>query len=358
MPGGDGLAVKVLGGGISGLGAAINLAKAGHEVDVFDRSQRAGERYGGNLQGIDNWSSDLDVKERLEEIGIEANFDLEPLRSVTITNRSREVVRQFRRPISYLVRRGPYPGTLDQGLASQAADAGVRIHPGETISPGEADIVATGYLPGKAFGIVKGVTFRTSMEDLAMIMLGDEIAYRGYAYLLASGGRGTLCVAVMNRFREVDTYLQRAREAFSDRLKLDMEDPKLVSGFGSFSMQPRLCQGETLYVGEAAGIQDLLWGFGIDKALASGYLAAQSIANRQDYEEISAGLLDRLKVSMVNRFLWEALHLDSYELMTDLLGRVGDPGRLFHRAHSYTILHRALLPIAGSYIKMRYPHLG
>lgn len=352
------LAVKILGGGVSGMGAAINLAKRGHDVDVFERRQRAGERYGGNLQGMDNWSTDVEVVERLKGIGIETNFDLEPLHTVTVANGSREVRCYSRQPICYLVRRGTSPGTLDQGLASQAADAGVRIHLGETISPGEADIVATGYLPGKAFGIVKGLNFRTGMEDVAMVVLGDEIAYRGYAYLLVSGGQGSLCVAVMNVSRGVDAYLRRAKEAFSNMVELDMESPRVVSGFGSFSMEPRLREGGRLYVGEAAGIQDLLWGFGIDKALTSGYLAARSIANGLDYEEISAGILGRLNVSLVNRFVWEALHFDDYGLIVDLLARIGDLHRLFHRAHTYTIVHRALLPIARAYIKMSYPHLG
>lgn len=48
--------IKILGAGISGLTAAINLAKAGYKVDVFEKNKDVGVRFGGDLQGLENWS--------------------------------------------------------------------------------------------------------------------------------------------------------------------------------------------------------------------------------------------------------------------------------------------------------------
>lgn len=57
--------IKILGAGISGLTAAINLAKAGYKVDVYERNKDVGMRFGGDLQGLENWSDKEDVLEML-----------------------------------------------------------------------------------------------------------------------------------------------------------------------------------------------------------------------------------------------------------------------------------------------------
>jgi phytoene dehydrogenase-like protein len=42
--------IKILGAGLSGLSAAINLAKAGYSVDIFDSNSDSGARFHGDLQ--------------------------------------------------------------------------------------------------------------------------------------------------------------------------------------------------------------------------------------------------------------------------------------------------------------------
>ena len=66
------------------------------------------------------------------------------------------------------------------------------------------------------------------------------------------------------------------------------------------------------YVGEAGGLQDFMWGFGMRYAITSGALAAQSILGECDYEvEVRKRLVPLVKSSAINRFL---------------LNRVGDRG--------------------------------
>lgn len=43
--------IKILGAGISGLIVAINLARAGYKVDVYERNKDVGMRFSGDLQG-------------------------------------------------------------------------------------------------------------------------------------------------------------------------------------------------------------------------------------------------------------------------------------------------------------------
>ncbi len=230
--------VTVLGAGPSGLSAAINLAKEGHAVEVFERRRRVGERFNGDLQGMENWSSKIDVGERLEEMGIQINFEFTPFNRLAITNLCKQVEFNLSRPAFYLVRRGPFPGTLDHGLAAQARELGVRIHLGKTRSEAEADIVATGPISGRVFVVARGMTFQTTQDDLAIAILGDAVAYRGYAYLLITDGQGSMCSTVMGRSHRAEACLRRAKEAFSKLVSLDIVKPRKFAGLGSFSAAP------------------------------------------------------------------------------------------------------------------------
>lgn len=70
--------IKILGAGISGLTAAINLAKAGYKVDVYERNKDIGMRFGGDLQGLENWSEKEDALDSLKRMNIKINFDCDP----------------------------------------------------------------------------------------------------------------------------------------------------------------------------------------------------------------------------------------------------------------------------------------
>ena len=63
--------IKILGAGLSGLSAAINLAKAGYEVDVFETNKDVGQKYQDDLQGLENWSEKEDILEHLTKMNIE-----------------------------------------------------------------------------------------------------------------------------------------------------------------------------------------------------------------------------------------------------------------------------------------------
>jgi len=61
------------------------------------------------------------------------------------------------------------------------------------------------------------------------------------------------------------------------------------------------------FVGEAAGFQDYLFGLGLRYALTSGHLAARSILENRDYNELwREALGPKQETSLVNRFLYEA----------------------------------------------------
>ncbi|KXA90001.1 hypothetical protein AKJ62_01965 [candidate division MSBL1 archaeon SCGC-AAA259D14] len=256
------------------------------------------------------------------------------------------------RPAFYLVRRGIVSEGLDRGLKEQALDLGVDIHFSEIIPKKGADIIATGPLPEKTPAIVKGIGFQTEMKDFAFIIFNDDVAYKGYSYLLVADGYGCMCTVVFDKFEKIDSYLRKTRKIFSEMVDLDVKKPRKIAGVGSFSVNGVLEKEGRLYVGEAAGLQDLLWGFGIKKALASGYLAAKSLIEKKDYQKIAKNYFkDKLKASLVNRFLWEHFGFHDYSFILNVLENADDPLEFLFSFHNFNFLQRALYPFALQYAK-------
>src|SRR6266540_5713457 len=93
----------------------------------------------------------------------------------------------------------------------------------------------------------------------------------------------------------------------------------------NFHLKNRATSGKSLYVGEAAGFQDYLFGLGIRYALTSGYLAARSILEGRDFD--TSALAAKQETSLVNRFLYEAGGNFGLAMFVRRAGRAKD----FHR---------------------------
>ncbi len=347
---------RILGAGPAGLTAAITLARAGHAVQVFERGSDCGARFHGDLQGLENWTAPGDVVEDLATMGIEIDFACDPFHSAVHTNGRRARTLVFDRPAFYLVRRGTAADSLDQGLKRQALAAGATIRWGETLAPEQADIVATGPDTRRLFAIDKGIVFETDAPDMAVVLTTERAAIKGYSYLLVSRGHGCLCTVLFDRFREARECYVYTREMLLRQYPVQITHPRPVGGIGHFSGRSRFQQGATLFVGEAAGLQDLLWGFGIRSAVTSAHLAARCLLEGRDYEAAAqAAFGSHLRAGVVNRFLWEALRHGDYNLLMYILAR-GGLG-LLHSFYGYNLLQRLLYPGARLFVQRRYPAL-
>jgi hypothetical protein len=342
--------VRIAGGGLSGLAAAITLARAGVEVEVYERRERPGSRHHFDLQGIENWSQERDVLERLGDFGLRPDCPLYPIRELHLLDGRRQGrVAASERPVAYLVQRGPGPGTLDDALWRMAESCGVRVRCRASLSRSEADIWAAG--PPRATGIVCGYTFKTSHAPLAVCLLDEECAPGGYAYATLAGGEGTLAVVLLRSFRKARECLEKSREILVPRFGFSMENGKPFGGVGHF----RFPRGEGREVGEAGGFQDLLFGFGIYMALATGQLAARSLLEGVSYQRLwRRELSPVLKASVTNRLLFELGGSLGHRFLIHEAQRLG-PQRFLARWYGYGLTKALLFPLARLWLRFRFP---
>jgi flavin-dependent dehydrogenase len=348
--------VRILGAGPSGLTAAINLAKRGYEVDVYEEKEDVGMRFQGDIQGLENWSEKEDILEQLREMNIDIDFDCDPFFKMALTNCSKIKEVSSKRPLFYLVKRGSFSGTLDHSLKLQALRTGVNIHFHRTLPPSEANIVATGPIPRRVVGIVRGIVFKTNHEDAAVVAFSEMLAFRGYSYLLVTKRYG--CIGAVVRRDEMSRakdYFEKTKEYFVKHFNLDIRQPKRVGGIGSLSLE-NVHKGTTIRVGEAAGFQDFLWGFGMRYAIGSGYLAAQSIIDNLDYEKTAKKRFNhKLKAGVVNRYLMEnVLSKDGYSIFVGLAELVR---RGLYFMHTYNVAQRIVYPLAVFNLEKTYSEL-
>ncbi len=338
--------IDIIGAGIAGLTAAITLARDGYAVTVFEQHADVGYRFNNDFQGLENWSSKIDIMQELASMGISLNFDYTPYSNGLIfTSRGQAISMQSRIPIFYLVCRGSNSETLDYALRRQAEECGVVIKFGKRIETHDGRaIIATGPKAGDI--IAAGITFKTDSPDMAAVVFDDSMAPKGYGYLLVRRGKGTIASVIFREFRKASHYLTMCQELFKSRLTLDIREPKKFGGFGNFFMRKYQNRNNKLYVGEAAGFQDYLWGFGMRYAFRSGYLAAKSIIEESDYDMAwKRNLRPSLETSVVNRYLFERLGQRGYHYFANKLS-TGEPVDILGKNYNPSLVKRLLSGVA------------
>lgn len=312
--------LQIVGAGPSGLSAALAARARGMAVTVYEKRPDVGARFHGDFQGLENWTSRIDALVELEQCGIDTDFTHTPVYEIVCLciDGPAHTLRADQ-PILYLVRRGREAGTLDQALKNQALDAGVTIRFGERLrNVPNGGVVAEG--PHRADVIAAGYVFETDMANGCYVVVADALAPAGYSYLLIDNGRGTVATCLFRDFHDERHYVDATIEFFQREVDLRWKTAQRFGGSGNFQRVERTVIGNRCYVGEAAGFQDALFGFGLRYAITSGALAGQSAAGGTSYDRNWQELLGAFNTSSIcNRWFYE---------------RLGDRGRkwVFRRA--------------------------
>ncbi|HEY2091053.1 MAG TPA: NAD(P)/FAD-dependent oxidoreductase [Thermoanaerobaculia bacterium] len=303
--------IRIAGAGPSGLAAAIVLARAGRKVEVHEAKRDVGMRFIGDLQVIEGASEHETVPDFLDRIGIERNFYFRPATWATFYDyRGKGRTIRSDAPYGYFIRRGAEENTLDRGLLAQAIALGVDIRFNSRLATADVadgtDIVATG--PAAPDGLAREMTWRTNDPERIDVCFNHHLSPGGYSYLFILDGIATFGCAIVADFKKIDDYfahsLAEARRIAGVEIP---DDARTGYSYMNFHLKSRATSNGSRFVGEAAGFQDYLFGLGIRYALTSGWLAARSILEARDFDELwQSELRAKQETSLVNRFLYEA----------------------------------------------------
>lgn len=340
--------VEIVGAGPAGLSAALAIIRGGGRAIVYEGKGEVGARFHGDFQGLENWTTKGDVLDELASLGIEAGFDHKAFRECVFFGADgHEHLCRSKRPLWYLVRRGPEKGTLDRALKEQALDAGAEIR-FETVHRHLPDggIVAHG--PHRVDAVASGYVFETDSPDGAYAVVSNRLAPKGYGYLLVWKGRGTIAACQFDDFHNGKRYVERTVEFFQKKVGVKMASARPFGGFGNLFAAPSPRKGRLLYAGEAAGFQDALFGFGMRYALLSGHLAGRAwLANGPEtYDHLCEERFgDLLKLAVVNRYSYEKMGDSGYARLLKTLCSAPDPREWLRRYYGLGRLRKLIAPL-------------
>ena len=308
--------VHILGAGLSGLSAAIILSKNGYDVHVHEIRSDSGARFDGDFQGLENWTGSKDFFDEMREWGLDPDsFKSDAFSVVDLIHPDDEITQPITDGVAFrVVERGTDEHCIDQGFKRMAIEAGATIHYGSKREPEECQIIAAG--PKDSSAVAFGEIFHTDHPNHVSFQLNDKLAPGAYSYLIVIDGIGLICTCLWRKQKKSGRYLNETIAWYESHYELNRRPIKRVGGKGDFSLPDKYFHDGRYYVGEAGGLQDFMWGFGMRYAITSGVLAAKSILGEGDYEsEVRKNLVPLIKISATNRFLMNRIGDNGFKMV-------------------------------------------
>ena len=342
--------IDILGAGLSGLSAATILSREGYDVHVYEIRADSGARFDGDFQGIENWTSDTDFFDEMREWGFDPEeFKATPFNIIDLIHPDDVITQPSTDKTAFrVVERGTDSHCIDQGFKRMAQAAGATIHYETRKALEECDIIAAG--PKESSAIAFGEIFHTDHPNHVSFQLNDKLAPGAYSYLIIIDGIGLICTCLWRQQKKSSRYLNETIAWYEEHYELNRRPIKRVGGKGDFSLPDRYIHEGRYYVGEAGGLQDFMWGFGMRYAITSGVLAAHSIMERCDYEkEIRGRLVPLVRASAINRFLMNRVSNRGFKMVATHWvrdeKRHGDGLHFMKWVYQPGIFRRALWPV-------------
>lgn len=307
--------INIYGGGLSGLTAAINLAKVGYDVTVYEKERRIG----GLEQSTPSvHMTPLHLQKIEEYIGIDIEPSFSKLDYFKVHMYSKLVT--FNPEHLYVTERGPNKTSLDYYLYTIALEEGVNFefsHPltAKTIStlPNNS-IIATGgssslwnqlglrHVPYVHFDSHKKI----QQKDNYCLAFFDTYLV-GYGYIATKEGLASVSVGFLvsqphdeclNKFKK---RLQEENFEFDTWYLINNNFPEKILLY-------KKIHGKTLILaGVLGGFIDPFLGFGVNSALISGKIAALTVISKEkgmkEFRRFTTNLARMYLLSRIYDFL-------------------------------------------------------
>jgi flavin-dependent dehydrogenase len=285
--------VYVVGAGLAGLTAAINLAREGREVVVLEKGKRVG---GLAVYNPSPHGTPMDAEAMSRYIGIDLKPGMVPLKEGVISVWGKRYRLKFPSTApAWMIERGPRKSSMDHYLYRLAREEGVRF---EFDQPVKTDRQVNQLPPGSIFATglhmdgfeAARVPYRTlygyfakcrvPWHDARVTVYFDDYT-PDYAFTCSINGIGF--ALIFNRHRPVARW---EMEKFAEQAVLEDGYPfkkfQVLEGGAApvrrFS-NPRLFQGDLVLAGTVAGMMDPILFFGMHGAFLSGKIAARALSD-------------------------------------------------------------------------------
>lgn len=283
--------VTVVGAGLAGLTAAINLAREGREVIVLEKGKRVG---GLPLYNPSPHGTPMDASAMSRYTGIDLQPGMVRLKEGRVSIWGKRFRVEFPKNVAaWMIERGPRRSSMDHYLYRMATEEGVRFEFDRPIASNRevrdlprGSIMATGLhadgfeAANVPYRILHGyfAKCRVPWMEPRVTMYFDDYTPD---YAFTSSVNGIALAIIFNRYRpvmawEIEKFAEQAalKDGYPFKRFVPLEGG--AAPVRSFS-NPRLFQGDTILAGTLAGMMDPILFFGMHGAFLSGKIAARAL---------------------------------------------------------------------------------
>lgn len=328
--------VTIYGAGMSGLVAAINLARDGYEVSVHDREKE----YGGDpLYNPSTHTTPIMTEKVSDYIGIDITPCFKPI--IECPFFFHDTIIHLPLAGTYTVERGRRPTSLDSYLYPMALDLGVAFTFDSPLKKEDIPALAPGTI------IACGLT--PQVYDML------HVPYRTWYGWISRGEIGFDCtrswawwdegITEYGYFSSANNYyfdlvfsikpvkketLERYKEFEKRHLGVEHHNWQYATGAVPVKdpANPRLVRDGHIYCGTISGFMDPMCWFGINGALISGKIAALAVSDlakaQLEFARFSANFKRAL---FIKNYIWYPLIRPRVNMLEKMINLIG-PGRL------------------------------
>lgn len=320
--------ILVIGAGISGMVAALELARKGHRVRVREKSEGPGQGAGAHPSVH---TTGIDLKATSRCLGLDLSGLFTPVRRCPFLVGTQTLDPPLHRLDLHSVERGPRPGSLDMFLYDECLRAGVRFEFASPLGEDELSslpsgtILACGLNPG-SYRIL-GLPFLSwyglyrvspAEEDgVSLVWLGRGVSEYGYL-----STRGDLAFEFIFSTQPVgEEVAARYEDETGSALRGGWEPTSGAVPLAS-PRQPRLFHRRFILAGTLSGAMDPFFWFGICGALVGGRIAALAVSDPAAAEREFAAMTRGFASGWWAKRLWYLVRRDPRRLEA-FISRVG-----------------------------------